>query len=91
MQCASAARDELRFAHVCVLAKPMGRSRGMGGVFASRTTAEAELIWWRAEACRGVEVSRSAKVDGVSIVQKTMTFLLFAIEQTATRYFAMIC
>ena len=89
MQCASAARDELRFAHVCVLAKPMGRSRGMGGVFASRTTAEAELIWRRAEACRGVEVSRSAKVDGV--VQKTMTFLLFAIEQTATRYFAMIC
>ena len=56
MQCASAARDELRFAHVCVLAKPMGRSRGMGGVFASRTTAEAELIWRRAEACRGVEV-----------------------------------
>ena len=52
MQCASAARDELRFAHVCVLAKPMGRSRGMGGVFASRTTAEAELIWRRAERTR---------------------------------------
>ena len=64
MQCASAARDEVRFAHVCVLAKPMGRSRSMGGVFASRTTAEAELIWWRAEACRGVEVSRPSGSEG---------------------------